>query len=116
MGSETKIGPKPPLVFDSHQAPRRDHPLRRWRLRQRVSRDGKCFPMRLQDVEEVYAVPSSTWHCWERWPDEAGFRRPDDANMQRIFEITAGEITPDAFYPLDEWRAGLPEPELRKTG
>lgn len=94
----------------SNDQPRRhEHPLRAWRRRQLVeAEDGSCRrSMRLQDIERLHGIPTSTWAGWEKWPDQSGFRRPDEANMGLIFKITKGEITPDLYYPVEEWKAAL---------
>lgn len=99
-----------PLVIDS-LVTRPDHPLKAWRRRQRFY-DGvaKCRrSMRLIDVTTAYGIAHTTWNGWERFPDELGWRRPDDDNMRKLFEITKGEITPNDFYPIEEWKAALQE-------
>jgi hypothetical protein len=53
--------------------------------------------MRITDTERLYGIKAGTWHAWEQWPEHDAFRRPDDDNMKRLFEITGGEITPETF-------------------
>ena len=98
-----------PIVIDSRRPPRGEHPLKAWRTRQLVLDDGGTCrrSMRLLDVTKVYGIPHTTWHGWERWPEEKGFRRPDDVNMKMLFVLTGGEVRPDHFYPIDEWQREL---------
>lgn len=76
------------------------HPLRAWRKGQMVDDPDKGGrrTMRLTDVQRLYGIPFNTWAAWEKWPGEPGYRKPDDDNMARIFEITKREITPNDFY------------------
>lgn len=79
--------------------------LRAWRKRQMITDPEKCRrTMRLTDVERLYGIPTTTWSQWERVPGQKGFRTPDPDNMRLLFEITGGEITPESFYPIAEWR------------
>lgn len=96
------------LVIDSHVT-RPIHPLQAWRKRQLIyDKASKCRrSMRLLDVTVAYGIAHTTWNGWEKWPDEPAWRRPDDDNMRRLFEITKGEITPNDFYPIEEWKAAL---------
>jgi hypothetical protein len=84
-------------------------PLRAWRKRQMVDdAPNRCRrTMRLIDVERLYGIPRTTWAQWEKLPGDPGSRRPDDEGMRRLFEITNREITPESFYPVDEWKAEL---------
>lgn len=106
-----KVAVAEPLVIDSHRPSRGDTALRAWRKRQMVFDEAaKCRRrMKLTDVPRLYGIATSTWHGWEVWPDEDSFRRPEDANMQRLFEITGGEVTPNDFHPIDAWAAALPQ-------
>lgn len=88
------------------------HPLKAWRKAQLVddpASSGKRS-MRLFDVQRLYGIPIQTWSGWEKYPDEPGFRRPDEANMHRLFDITGGAIEPNHFYPIGEWQDGGAQP------
>lgn len=39
---------------------------------------------------------------------ENGTRLPGEAAMQQIFVLSRGRVTPNDFYPLDEWRDRFP--------
>jgi hypothetical protein len=62
-------------------------------------------PMRITDAPRLYAIPWQTWHGWEQPPGHKDFKRPNDDNMKRLFEITGGEVTPADFYQVAEWEA-----------
>jgi hypothetical protein len=80
-----------------------------WRKQQLVDVPGRnCRRMmRQSDAARAYGIKVQTWHGWEKWPDEPGFRCPDLINMERLFKITGGQVTPDAFYALENWHAEL---------
>jgi hypothetical protein len=63
--------------------------------------------MRITDTERLHGIKAGTWHAWEQPLDHVAFRRPDDANMHRLFEITGGEIVPADFYAVEEWKSAL---------
>lgn len=81
--------------------------LKAWRRRQMVddAKLGGRRLMRLTDVPVEYGISTSTWHAWEQAPGSPDFRCPGPANMQRIREITKGEVTPADFYPSVESQA-----------
>ncbi len=39
---------------------------------------------------------------------ENGNRRPEEDALQRIFEISSGQVTPNDFYPIEQWRKRFP--------
>jgi hypothetical protein len=94
------------------------HPLKAWRKRQMVNDPAKGCKRSvvLTDVPTLWGVAQSTWHSWEQSPDHPDFRRPDEKNMAMLFEISGGEITPELFYPIDEWRERLAAPEAADRG
>lgn len=89
-------------------AARRVHPLKAWRMTQRVA-EGRSGTrtMKRSDACRAFGVPFNTWDGWERYEDEGGHRKPDPANMRRLFLFTRGAIRPDHFYSVDEWRRAL---------
>lgn len=47
-------------------------------------------------------VNPSTWHAWEN-----GNKIPDRHYMRLIFIFTRGQVRPDHFHDLPQWRAEL---------
>lgn len=81
-------------------------PLKAWRKKQMVDdRERGCRrTMKITDVPVLYGIPVSTWHGWEQPPGHKEFKPPNYDNMHRLFEITHGEVGPEDFYPVEEWR------------
>lgn len=95
-------------------AARRVHPLKAWRMTQRVEIGPRAWRMmKISDACRLYSdfvgriVLPQTWHGWELYPDERGHRKPDPANQEGLFLFTRGEMRPDHFHPIDEWRRKL---------
>lgn len=87
-------------------------PLKAWRLRQMIE-DPETHvmrTMRITDTERLYGIKANTWHAWEQWPDHPAYRPPNSDNLPRLFEITHGEITPNDFFPIEQWSAALSQP------
>jgi hypothetical protein len=83
-------------------------PLKAWRKRQMVPTPLGLRAMRITDAEPLYGIKAGTWHSWEQPVGHPAFRRPDDEHMKRLcVEITKGEIRPEHFYPVEEWREKL---------
>ena len=83
------------------RAPLPEHPLRAWRLGQRVADQGanEKRRMTLRDAATAAGVPVATWAQWERWPEEGG-RIPRDSGMAIVFRLTNGKITAQHFYRM----------------
>jgi hypothetical protein len=90
-------------------ATRHTHPLKAWRMTQRVwiAARKEYRTMTITDAATKFGVPYQTWMAWEKFEDEARFRRPDGANLKKLFLFTKGAIRPDHFHPIDDWREEL---------
>ncbi|WP_414902479.1 hypothetical protein ACMT1E_04415 [Sphingomonas flavalba] len=87
-------------------AQRRTHPLKLWRLTQRLedTQTGASRAWRVADAAAAFGVSFQTWRGWEMYPDEPGHRRPDMVNMERLYIFTRGQVRPDHFHNLPNLR------------
>lgn len=86
--------------------------LKAWRKRQLVwDPDKKCRrTMRITDVPAQYGIPWQTWNSWEQPVGHKDFKRPNDANMARVVEITGGAVGPADFYAVEGEVGGARHP------
>lgn len=74
------------------------HPLKLWRLTQRVN--GK--EMQGSFAAAQVGVSPSSWSFWEN-----GQKVPSPEQMRKIFIFTRGQVRPNDFYGVAAWRAEL---------
>ncbi|HEV2747724.1 MAG TPA: helix-turn-helix transcriptional regulator [Allosphingosinicella sp.] len=89
--------------------PRWTNPLEAWRRTQRVWDHGRreWIEMSVAEAARRCGVPYQTWHAWEKPREDPSARVPDDGNLKRLFLFTNGQVRPDHFFPIDEWRGEL---------
>lgn len=91
------------------------HPLKAWRLLQRISAGPNkgLKPMNIQDAVDAFSVfigqkvPFPNWSSWEKYEGEPGFKEPNRFYKHQLFLFTGGAVHPDDFYPVRDWRAQL---------
>ena len=77
--------------------------LKAWRKSKLVEdpETGVRRTMRITDVPRLYpGIGVTTWHNWEQPVGHPQFKRPSEANMTRLIEITGGAVSPADFYPV----------------
>lgn len=75
-----------------------EHPLKAWRLRQRMAdtRWGRDAVLTITEAARRGGWPGAMWHSWEKFPWEKGHAMPSPANMVKLCDMTG--LMPNDFY------------------